>query len=1172
MRNNMLSLYIHNNNQTRMRKQTALFILLACCMTAHARLVITKTTCNYQSGHTAIAEEGRIRVGWQYTDTEGLPLVQNVYQIEVHERVTGQLIYDSGTVRSGESQQIELPHLAPNIYGYSWHVRIGYESRDDKQWNHWTAWSATQDIRVTPDNIRLSGLSSAPGQNSGTTPLWIGAITKQAARIPDGRWSNEVFRKDTFKTRWENVDTLSARSIILRKQFTASREITDAVVYVCGLGHYEMSINGRRVGNSEFAPLWSEYSRTVYYNTYDVTQMLQQGGNAVTVLLGNGFFNVQRGNRYSKLQASFGPPQLLLRMDITYADGETEHILSDESWHWTASPITFNSIYGGESYDARLEQDGCQLAVYDDSKWSHAVAMEGPAGRLRPETAPPVKIMERYDVRKISHIDKDSLDAASRKTKRTVSPTAFVCDMGQNLAGYPQITVSGQRGQKVTLIVSERLTPQGTCDQSQTGRQHYYEYTLRGDGMETWHPRFSYYGFRYIQVEGAVMQGKSNPDSLPVIHQLQSCFVHSSAPETSTFWCDNELMTKTHRLIERAERSNMQAVMTDCPQREKLGWLEQDHLCGPSLLYNYDMTTLVPKIIRDIADTQKPNGMVPTTAPQYVSFGNLFDDSPEWGSTLIILPFMYYDMYGDSTLITDYYEPMRRYVDYLTSRADDGIVSHGLGDWYDYGPRRPGFSQNTPVPLVATAHYIYDLQLITEAARMTGRRDDMQKYQALYDQTVDAFNRHFYHPDSCYYGTGSQTSNALPLFLGIAGENKEAVLRSLIDDIHAHGDRLTTGDVGNRYLFRVLADNGHNELLFRMLNHYETPGYGFQIAQGATTLTEQWDPRQGSSENHFMLGQIDEWFFRTLAGIRQKPGTHGMRHLIIDPQAVGDIHQVKASIHTLYGTVSIDFDRKDSTLNVVVPKGCEVELPEMKRKKIETAPHLLLFCTSLMCGAGKAQALYDYELYDPQLPTLWMGYDHLANGILGNSDKSFHLQSGFFKKMEVGCTFFQLSKNVYKGIAGFSTALQIAGEIYQLDNHWVAQREGKKIGFQYVEEAVKNNTFPIISIRIPLLAGLQTYSRKWSIQTGPVLHADWTGYHYRIPGHDQQEEPHLHVNHFRASWMLSAGIGPLTLSVSQDLVPAFQLTNGVKGYTTSFSIGFDMWYLDRRFFRPRRNQ
>ncbi len=882
------------------------FFILACLAisTASAKPVITKILCNYQTEAMAIVE-GKIRVGWQYSDSEREASMQDSYELQVHERVTDRNVFSSGIVHSAESQFIELPELPFSRYGYRWRVRIAQDGE-------WSDWSGEQTIRVAPTN--------------GPQALWIGAITKANAHIPEGKWSNEVFKKDSVRAKWDGVDSLSMRSMMLKRDFKVKKKVADAVVYVCGLGHYELNINGTKVGDSEFAPLWSEYSRTVYYNTFDVTSHLQKGTNSITALLGNGFFNVQRGNRYSKLQTSFGPPQLLLRLDITYADGSAESIVSDKSWQWALSPITFNSIYGGESYDARLEQT-------EATDWHPVVLTEGPAGKLRAETCQPVKVMERYDVHSWKYIDPDSIAAASSKTRRTIAPGAFVCDMGQNLSGFPEITVSGKAGQKVTMLVSERQTPQGACDQGQTGRQHYYEYTLRGDltpltshlspPTETWHPRFSYYGFRYIQVEGAVMEGEPNPDGLPVIHRLRSCFVYNSAEEGSSFWCDNDRFTRTHRLIERAERSNMQAVMTDCPHREKLGWLEQDHLCGPSLLYNYDMTRLVPKIIRDIVDTQKADGMVPTTAPQYVSFGNLFDDSPEWGSTLIILPFQYYEMYGDSTLITDNYDAMRRYVDYLTSRADDGIVSHGLGDWYDYGPWAAGFSRNTPVPLVATAHYIYDLQLISEAARMAGRYDDVSRYRERCKEVVNSFNRHFYHADSCYYGTNSQTSNALPLFLGIAPD-KDGVLRNLIHDIHAHGDRLTTGDVGNRYLFRVLADNGQGELLFRMLNHDEAPGYGFQLAQGATTLTEQWNPRHGASENHFMLGQIDEWLFRSLSGIRQLPGTYGMRHLVIDPQLVGDITQLRTTITTLYGPVSIFYDKATGKLETHLPGGCHI--------------------------------------------------------------------------------------------------------------------------------------------------------------------------------------------------------------------------------------------------------
>ena len=890
---------------------TFLFVILS----VSAKLTITRTTCNYQQG-LAISK-GDIRVGWQLSsDIQGER--QTAYEIRVFENITNKKIFSSGKIKSDKSQLISLPSLPANTHGYCWDVRV-WNMKGEK-----SAFSKRQIIRIVPQTIDAR---------------WVGAITKKDAKLPEGRYSNGVFKKKEFKNKWKDVDSISAKSIIVRKEFKSKqRRITDATVYVCGLGHYELCINGRKVGDAEFAPLWSEYSKTVYYNVYDVTNFIKADNNAISVLLGNGFFNVQRLGRYSKLMTSFGAPQLLLKLDINYDDGSQQTITTDKDWKYCLSPITFNTIYGGESYDARLEQKGFDKPDFDDSGWRNVVVVEGPTGKLEPQTAHPVKIMERHGIKSISHITADSLNAASKATKREISPSVFIADMGQNLAGFPEITISGKRGQKVTMLASEGLNKYGACDQRQTGRQHYYEYTLSGEGKETWHPRFSYYGFRYIQVEGAVLEGQPNPQSLPVISSLNSCFIYNSAPEISAFECSNPIFTGAHRLIERAERSNMQAVLTDCPHREKLGWLEQDHLCGPSLLYNYDMTTLIPKIIRDITDTQKDNGMVPTTAPQYVSFGNLFDDSPEWGSTLIILPFMYYEMYGDSTLITNNYDAMARYVEYLDSRAEDGIVSHGLGDWYDYGDWKAGFSRNTPIPLVATAHYIYDLQLMTKAALMKGKADDATKYEQKLKDVIKAFNKEFYHADSCYYGTGSQTSNALPLFLGIA-KDREKVLSNLIADIKAHGNRLTTGDVGNRYLFQTLAQTDNNDLLYNMLNHYETPGYGFQIRQGATTLTEQWDPRQGTSQNHFMMGQIDEWLFKTLAGITNKPGTFGMRHLLISPTLIGDMKYVKASTQSLYGTISVY--RTQDHLTVEIPVGCDatVVLPNGEKRHIQSGKH-----------------------------------------------------------------------------------------------------------------------------------------------------------------------------------------------------------------------------------------
>lgn len=885
-----------------MKKYCLLVIALMICCISHATITVTKTTCNYQAEDAVI--EKNIQVGWQLSSDIHND-IQTAYQIEVKERITGKMIFESNKVMSSESQHIALPSLTENKFGYQWRVRVWDRSGNP------SAWSAPQSIYVAPATIDAQ---------------WIGAISKADAKIPTGRWSNADFKKDVFKKAWAEVDTLSAKSIILRKGFqTKKKKILHATAYVCGLGHYELSINGQKVGDSEFAPLWSEYDKTVYYQLYDVTPYIKRNArNAIHVLLGNGMFNVQRLGRYTKLQTSFGAPKLIFKMIVNYSDGSQEVLRSDNTWKWDFSPITYNCMYGGESYDARLEQPEAYLGKYDDNKWKTAVNVEAPNGKLRIQTAPPVKIMERYGFKEWKNIPADSLAIVSDKMKRKVDASAFVCDMGQNLAGFPEIRVSGKAGQKVTLIVGERLFPQGCVDQRMTGRQHYYEYTLKGEGTEYWHPRFAYYGYRYIQVEGAVLEGQPNPKGLPVLHQLNSCFVYNSAPEGSSFECSNDLFTKTHRLIERAERSNMQAVLTDCPHREKLGWLEQDHLNGPSLLYNYDMTTYIPKVIQDIADSQKDNGMVPTTAPQYCSFGNLFDDSPEWGSTLIILPFMYYEHYGDNSLITKHYQSMKRYVDYLTSRSDDGIVSHGLGDWYDYGPGPAGFSRNTPIPLVATAHYIFDLQLIQQAAEMTGNEADKKKYQQLTEKVVDAFHRHFYKADSCYYGNNSQASNALPLFLGITGKNEKAVLQNLINDIRQHGERITTGDISNRYLFQTLARHSYDELMFRMFNHDEAPGYGCQLKYDATTLTEQWDPHYGNSWNHFMLGQIDEWLFKSMAGIQQQPGTVGMRHLLIDPHLVGDLTSIKASTECLYGKITVSVE--DDKITVTLPVGCDAKV------------------------------------------------------------------------------------------------------------------------------------------------------------------------------------------------------------------------------------------------------
>ena len=713
---------------------------------------------------------------------------------------------------------------------------------------------------------------------------WIGAITREQAHIPEGRHYQGSVLKET-KELWAKADTLSRRSIILRRSFKPWKAIRKAELRICGLGFYELTINNQKVGDSEFAPLWSDYDKSIFYQLYDVTGFLQQDYNEIRVLLGNGFYNEQ-GGRYHKLRISFGPPTLRFFLYVIYEDGMRERLLSDENWEWSPSPIVFNSIYGGEDYDARIEP----------VEWKPVVIQKAPKGLLRKQIAEPVKLMERYPVKKT--LRKDSI---------------LVYDMGQNLAGYPEITVKGKRGQYLKITPAETLTPEKFCNQKQTGRPHYYTYVLKGEGKETWHPRFSYYSFRYLQIEG----------DIEVLKDVQSCFIYNAAQRIGTFECSNPLINDTHRLIDRAIRSNWQAVWTDCPAREKLGWLEQDWLNGEALVYNYDARSMMEQTMQNIVDAQHEDGSMPEIAPEYTiftgSWAKPFQESPEWGGAIIALPMLYWLHYGDISLAREYYEPMKRYINYLATQDSAYILKMGLGDWYDYGPGRAGFSQNTPMPLVSTAHYYQWMCYMYVLAKQLGHKDEANSFNQRAEDIRQAFNREFYDAKRKIYGTGSQCSLALPLYLKLVPEKDfDAVLQNLVKDIHQHGDRLTTGDVGNRYLFYTLAQNGHRELLYKMLNHYDVPGYGYQIKKGQTTLTEQWNPDHGASMNHFMMAHIENLLIPDLLGIQR----HG--DLIeIAPHPVGDLTWCKGSTMSANGMVSVSWRiKKDKFLmDIEIPEG-----------------------------------------------------------------------------------------------------------------------------------------------------------------------------------------------------------------------------------------------------------
>ena len=640
-------------------------------------------------------------------------------------------------------------------------------------------------------------------------------------------------------------------------------------------------------------------------------------------MLGNGFYNTV-GQRYRKLWVSFGPPTLFFEMHIYYTDGSREIISSDGRWKYDLSPITFNDIFGGEDYDARLEQKGWDSPGFDDRGWQPAVVQSPPKGVLRSQQVTGVKRMEEFGAVSMTKID-----------------TSYVLNMGQNLSGFPQIKVQGKKGQTVKLTVGETLHRETRLvSQRSTGAPHTYSYTLKGDGVEEWHPEFSFYGFQYIQIDGADVL--SSTSDRPLIIDIKSCFIHNSARHIGHFESSNEIFNSAHSLIINAIKSNMQAVFTDCPHREKLGWLEQTHLNGHVLLYNFDLTRFYPKMMRDVADGQRNGGLIPSIVPEYVVFGDDFSDSPEWGSAGVIVPWLYYKFYGDNRLIEKHFDVMKQYVDYLGTKAENHILSHGLGDWYDYGEHAAGYSKNSPIEISATSHYYYVAHLTAQAAELLQKPQDFETYNTLAIHIKNAFNSRFFNPKTHQYANGSQFSNAVAIFMNIVEpQHKQAVLENLKADIRQRGYRLTTGGVGNRYLYMALALNGENELLYRMHNHEELPGYGFQVKMGVTTLTEQWDPNRGNSRNHFMLGQIDEWFYRIIAGI--EPETPGFKTFTVNPKPVGDLTYVNAFYETLYGTINVEWKRENGkfhlSVDVPVNTSATIILPDGKKNKAGSGKH-----------------------------------------------------------------------------------------------------------------------------------------------------------------------------------------------------------------------------------------
>jgi alpha-L-rhamnosidase len=866
-----------------MKRISAVLIVSLFSLTVSAQKVIVKNLlCESQVNPVGIDSKWP-RFNWQLM-SENSGVLQKAYRIIVADNMfllqkgVGN-VWDSKKVISDQSIQIQYQGKAlQSAKSYYWRAMVWDNKGETPGWSKTASWQM--------------GLL--------TTNDWAGAKWIGYDQLPDSLHI-APFMPEMGDKRWKNVKDVLP---LLRKEFINVKRVKKALIYISGLGQFDLSLNGKKVGDHFLDPGWTKYDKQALYVTFDVTSQIKQGKNAIGVMLGNGMYFIP-GERYRKMEGAFGYPKMICRIVLQYADGTSKSIVSDNTWKATPGPVTFSSIYGGEDYDDNLEKIGWDKPGFNDNDWKQAIPVSGPPN-LDAQMQPALKIFEHFKYQKITQ----------------PKPGVWVYDLGQNASGIPYIAVSGNKGTVIKISPAELLAKDGTITTNPIGTPVYLKYTLKGAGLETWQPRFMYYGFRYIQIDGAVPQGEANPTNLPVVSNIESLHTRSAADRIGTFSCSNDLFNKTFNLIDWAIQSNTASIFTDCPHREKLGWLEEAHLVGSSIRYNYDIANLCRKVITDMRLSQTSDGLIPDIAPEYVVFGGGFRDSPEWGSNGIILPWYVYQWYGDKEVLRDSYDMMARYVAYLESKSKNHILSFGLGDWYDIGPRPPGVSQLTPNGVTATAMHYYDLNILAKTAKLLGKTDDEIKYTNLAAEVKTAFNAKFFNKETRQYATGSQTANAVSVYMGLVEpQDKEAVIDNIVKDIRKRNNSLTAGDIGYRYLLRVLDDAGRSDVINDMNNRSDVPGYGYQLAKGATALTESWQGADNASNNHFMLGHLMEWFYSGLGGIRPAENSVAFREINIRPEPVDGVTSAQASYLSPYGLISSDWKKEGVSfyLKVEVP-------------------------------------------------------------------------------------------------------------------------------------------------------------------------------------------------------------------------------------------------------------
>ncbi len=739
-------------------------------------------------------------------------------------------------------------------------------------------------LRVRTDSLWKTADTAVPGWQTITydDSQWVQAQMLGPVGIsPWGKKSTPVDRR--LAARW------------LRKEFTLAKPIRRATVYLSGLGLSELYVNGSKISDHVLSPALSEYPKRVFYVTHDVSAALTSGRNALGVVLGNGRYFAPRLVEPTITQ-TYGYPKLLFQLHLEFEDGTEGEILSDETWRLSADgPIVANNEYDGEEYDATKEFDGWTVSGFDDSHWEVPQVVEAPGGLLRAQMINPIRVVETLKPVSV--------------TER--SPGVFIVDMGQNMVGWCRLRVHGARGTQVSLRHAETLGPDGGLYlDNLRGAKVTDLYTLSGGEDEVYEPRFTYHGFRFVEVQG--YPGRLTPE------KIDGRVVNDDVETVGEFSCSNPVINRTYQSIFWGVRGNYRSIPTDCPQRdERQGWLGDRSAEARGETYMFDVSALYAKWVQDMADAQLPNGSVSDVCPSYWP---LYSENVTWPSSTVIIPGTLLDQYADSVLIGQHYTSMVQWIDFMSGFIKDGFLEKDrYGDWC-VPPESPELihskdpKRQTAPGILATTYFYYDVVLMARYASLLGKGDDAQRFVSLAGRLKEGLNQRYFDEARGYYDNGSQTSCVLPLaFDMVPADQRDRVFARLIQKITEESrGHIGTGLVGGQWLNRVLTDFGRTDIVYGFATHTTYPSWGYMMEKGATTVWELWngdsaDPAMNSGNHVMLVGDLVIWLYENLAGLKGDPHNPGFKHLIMCPTPVAGLDFVRATHKSPHGLIKSEW-------------------------------------------------------------------------------------------------------------------------------------------------------------------------------------------------------------------------------------------------------------------------